>query len=566
MIKSTKTNRHLLLIFALTAACLLPFTDKAFNIDDPLFVWSARNIIKHPFDFYGFDLNWYGYVTPMFETMKNPPLGSYLIAAVGAIFGFSERAIHTFFIIPACAVTCGTYLLARRLEASPTAALFSALTVLFSPVFLTSASTVMCDVLMVAFWVWAVLLWIRGNEQGEWWAVALAAIFIGLSALSKYFGISLLPLLIAYSLLARHPLKRWLPWLLIPVFMLAAYQLFTDGLYGRGLLLDAASYASNIRIRTDADIFIKVVTGLAFLGGSFIAMLFYTPLVWRRRGFIAAITCLILCLIAVWATGGLGARGLAQEGGWVRWSFILQLAFFSLGGLLFLALTLGELNKKRDAATAMLFLWITGTLLFAIFFNWTINGRSILPAAPAFAVLLWRAVARRYPALEEAINRKSLFLLIPLILAALISMALLSADVKLANSARDASNHVRDNYRGEAATIWFQGHWGFQYYMQEWGARPIDWRNKRIEEGDIAVSPDNSTNLRFMRPPRWTRLEELSFQLSPFATTMVREPGLSGFYSNLWGPAPYLLGMSFPEKYFITYALINNFSNEGVER
>ena len=87
MAKTSESSRHLILIFALTAACLLPFIDKAFNIDDPLFIWSAKNIIKTPFDFYGFNLNWYGYVTPMFETMKNPPLGSYLIAVVGALFG-----------------------------------------------------------------------------------------------------------------------------------------------------------------------------------------------------------------------------------------------------------------------------------------------------------------------------------------------------------------------------------------------------------------------------------------------------------------------------------------------
>ena len=37
-----------------------PFLNKAVHIDDSLFVWTAEQILKHPGDCYGFDVNWTG--------------------------------------------------------------------------------------------------------------------------------------------------------------------------------------------------------------------------------------------------------------------------------------------------------------------------------------------------------------------------------------------------------------------------------------------------------------------------------------------------------------------------
>ena len=47
----------------LVIGCLLllgPFLGKAVHVDDPLFVWAAQQICRHPLDFYGFSVNWYG--------------------------------------------------------------------------------------------------------------------------------------------------------------------------------------------------------------------------------------------------------------------------------------------------------------------------------------------------------------------------------------------------------------------------------------------------------------------------------------------------------------------------
>jgi hypothetical protein len=43
-------RRCKLLLGGLTLAALLPFLNKAYDIDDPLFLWMGQQIIRHPFD------------------------------------------------------------------------------------------------------------------------------------------------------------------------------------------------------------------------------------------------------------------------------------------------------------------------------------------------------------------------------------------------------------------------------------------------------------------------------------------------------------------------------------
>src|SRR5881396_782333 len=85
---------RLLLLAGLTALSLAPFLGKSFHIDDPLFVWAAKQVQVNPGNPYGFDVNWYGITLPMSEVTKTPPLTSYYIAAVAAVLGWSERTLH----------------------------------------------------------------------------------------------------------------------------------------------------------------------------------------------------------------------------------------------------------------------------------------------------------------------------------------------------------------------------------------------------------------------------------------------------------------------------------------
>lgn len=59
---------------------LVPYVNKAFHIDDPLFIWPAKHIRTEPLDFYNFNVNWNGTMMPMWTRSQNPPLTSYYLA------------------------------------------------------------------------------------------------------------------------------------------------------------------------------------------------------------------------------------------------------------------------------------------------------------------------------------------------------------------------------------------------------------------------------------------------------------------------------------------------------
>src|SRR5947207_9178525 len=144
--RNPDANRILVAAIAVIAA-LAPFLNKAFHIDDPLFLWMAQQIAHHPGDPYGFAVNWYVSNQPMFSIMQNPPLSSYYIALIASFLGWSEPAMHGAFLVPAIAAVLGTFFLARRLFNSP---LLAVLLLLFSLVFLVTSSVQTCDISLLA--------------------------------------------------------------------------------------------------------------------------------------------------------------------------------------------------------------------------------------------------------------------------------------------------------------------------------------------------------------------------------------------------------------------------------
>ena len=104
----------------------------------------------------------------------------------------------------------------------------AALLTLFAPAFFVSATSVMCDVMLLAFYVWSMELWIRGLDQKRWWLLALAMLFVSAAVLTKYFGITLLPLLAVYTLARDRRCWAQLLWFCFPIVAVAAYDLLSQ--------------------------------------------------------------------------------------------------------------------------------------------------------------------------------------------------------------------------------------------------------------------------------------------------------------------------------------------------
>jgi hypothetical protein len=530
-----------ILVAVVTVICLGPFANKAFHIDDPLFIWTAKHIQSHPVNFYGFEVNWYGGLMPISVVTKNPPLACYYIALIGSLLGFGEIALHIAFLIPAAAAAVGTYYLARKFCSRPELA---ALAAVLSPGFLVSSTSIMCDTIMLAFWVWAIVLWIEGIESNNQRSLFFAAMLAAACALTKYYGMALLPLLAVYTIIEKRKFGSSLVYLLCPIVILAGYQLLTYHLYGRGMLNDAAAYAftySNALNR----IFFKVSAGLLFTGGCFAAALFYYPLLWPRRVVFCAAGATLLLIFLLSFAGQIGTVAVrASDTDNIKWGFLVQIGLMAAAGVNIIALVWADLVKHKNASSALLALWVLGTFIFAAIINWSVNARSILPMAPAVGILLMRRI-EQYKAKP---GFAAIWLLLP---AAAISLLVCWADYSWADTSRQAAKTIHKTFVSPYRTMWFQGHWGFQYYMESLGGKTIQYDHQEfLAAGDIIVSPQNNTNLQQLSANAVFLAKTLKFNQCRYLATMNELLG-AGFYSDAWGPLPFVAETVEPEIYYV---------------
>lgn len=488
-------------------------------------------------DPYGFNVNWYGWSMPMHEVTKNPPLACAYIALISAVCGENEFALHIGFFLQAIAVVLGTYTLARRFCGHPFDA---AMATLFAPVFMVSSTTLMCDVLMVALWVWAMVLWMRALESNQHFLLALAALLVGACSLTKYFGIALIPLLFVYSLARNRRVGWWLAHLLIPIAIIGLYEGAMRTLYGHGLMWDAFGYASQNEAHGIGALFFKAMTAVGFTGGCSAIVLIFAPVFWRSRRWIGTAIVGTLLLPATWIllsslSGHTESR--ARLGITLLWTLLI------LGGVALLSFPIIEWKRHRNAETLMLLLWVLGTFAFCLL-NWTINGRAVLPMIPALAILLLRRI-------ELLTGSNKLRLNWFFGAAALLSLLVSFADYQLANSGRAAAAEIQNKFgRSPSVAVWFQGHWGFQYYAEANGLIPFDSEQPKTGPGDLMVLPFNNTNLKPIPENAIERVATLEMPVAPWIATMSRTVG-AGFYMDILGPLPFSFGSVPPEKYYV---------------
>ena len=544
-------RRPQLTLTLLTLACLLPFSAKPAHIDDPIFIWTAQHIVHHPLDPYGFPAVWWWLATPMWQVQQNPPLAAYYMALIGSVAGWSERALHLGFLLPAIVVVLATYRLALRLTKKP---LLAAVATLFAPGFLVSATSLMCDVPMLALWLLAIVLWLEGldNERRRALYLTSSALLIAFCALTKYFGMALLPLLFAYSLFRLRRFRPWIGYLLIPIAVLGGYEIYTHHLYGYGLIEQAFAFKSQVRVQETP--YGRVLAGLAFAGGCALPALMFIRALWSRRQI-------------AWGAAVSGVLALSFWRGWIsvgsvydyeRWfhthRFWIseQMFFYIAGAISLLALALADWWKKRDAASLLLLLWVLGTMFFAVVVYWTVNARSLLPMLPAVGIL----IARRLD--DREMDRGKLrwtALVIPLAISGAISLWVAAGDMALAKTARAAANSIRERTRSDSGAVWFEGRWGFEYYMQEFGARPLQPDVYRCKFGDMVVIPQYNTAVAPVGM-KVTTPENLDFEVHTWITPMNPDAG-AGFYFSGWGPLPFVVGPVPAQRYFVARVLQN---------
>jgi 4-amino-4-deoxy-L-arabinose transferase-like glycosyltransferase len=530
------------MVLILALLILAPFLDKALTIDDPLFVWQARHLQQKPFDPFGFEANWFGVPRSMLVNVQNPPLTCYWLALAGLV-SWKEVWLHFAMLPFPLLAIWGVIQLARRLGADP---LWAALLTLGSVGFLVSATNLMCDIMLTCGFIWSILLWIKGLDRNNIRILMLAAFLAGLTALTKYFGISLIPLLAAYTIIRQRKVTRSLAPLLATIALLIGWHFWTMHLYDVSHVFGAMKYAENVgKVFSGGTRYFASIT---FLGGCI-----FWPLVimlWRVRSagrILIAASAILAPLILLQFSDRLPVT-----------THILAAVFFAAGIAVFWMTGEHHIHNGHSPESWLIGLWIWGTLFFMIIVNWTVAARSLLPMIPALAILATmpgkpvKATTNRKNSLNKPAKQtlpvKSFATAAVLGLA----LALLAtwADFDWANSIRRTAKELTGKYQAAGKQVYFHGHWGFQYYMELAGATIQDIRHIIASPNVVTILPFNNSNIYPDTLAGW-QPEEIREERIKSGFYLTDPKDSAGFYSHILGVIPLAYAPGKPDVYFI---------------
>ncbi len=215
-----------------------------------------------------------------------------------------------------------------------------------------------------------------------------------------------------------------------------------------------------------------------------------------------------------------------------------------MGGLSLVWLGIRQAVVHGDKVGVLLLGWLAVAFIFPTFLNWGVSARSLVALVPIVGLI----VARIYPDIVRFSRGKVIVCLLPMMLC---SLLVASADFEMASRYRQIAIDLAPNRTDlKNRTVWFEGHWGFQYYMQKFGAKALDIANSKVERDDILVLPMNNADLVLPKPGRLQLYKKLTVSNSLPITVMNKLAG-AGYHSYYWGGLPFVFGLASHEDFYI---------------
>jgi len=531
-----------LVVAVATAAALIPFLDRPVHIDDTVFLVIAEQILEDPLHPYNFDYNWDVRPRSMWETTQHPPLHSYLLALVGLAADMREGTLHLAYLGLAVGCALLMHSIARRMCSTP---LVATLLSIATPAFLVSACTLMADVPLLFFWLLSVRAAIAYADTSRPRWIWLACLSATAAAMTKYFGIALVPLLVVYCIPRDHRSPGHLLALALPVLTLFVWGVYAEEQSGIFHPLGAVTSSINLKM-SFTGVLRTLAQSLSYLGATVFWPILLIPFAFRLRW---------------WQWGGamlLAAAAVAIEwraetaepvsvgvDAWILSSF----AVASLGGAVLLVVCASSWLSQIDSDSSLLGLWFFGTMAFVAFCNWTVNARVILPCVLPAAILTLRWLERLDLPAPWAWWPRAAFL--PTFVVAFV-VAL--ADERYAEANKTFAETTAAELIADGGRVLFTGHWGFQYYMERAGAMAIDHTGQIVKPGDYVVYPQFNCFAEPLTVPV-VKVDDVQFP-NPLVIHTMSPDARAGFYTSGHACLPFFFCPECPADRFTVYQIV----------
>lgn len=465
-------------------------------VDDTAYLTFARHIAAHPTNPYGFELFWYADYEPAMHILA-PPVLPYWLGLGIAIFGESLVVLKLwllpFLLILAYSIRSigaklyeplETFLQMKSLGPEKMTGLLLYSAAIFPHI------NVMLDIPALALGLAAVALMLRGG----WLSAVLAGLVCGLAMQTKYSAFTIPCVLALVGILERRKMQA-LSAILIAVAIFAGWELWLFSKYGEShFLWNLRNDASGDPLATQLIhklSSVKLLMGpFGFLTIGFVLATSPRRMVWT----IAAIFTLAGFVFLMLAPGDWGVLLRDSRTGQVRLHFD-DVYFRTLGILCVSVIGWRVWNARSmgwDSHLYFVIAWLLVEFAATVLMSPFPATRRVIGMSIVSAILLMMLTQRPYRPLN----------LIGILTSLIMGMGLFwidhwdsHAEPELA----DASHQfiLRQDSNG---TIWFNGHWGFQYECERLSMKPVIPEKSILSPGDWLVFPRIPDRQGFYRP------------------------------------------------------------------
>jgi hypothetical protein len=496
----------------LASLLLLPFLDRPFTIDDPLFLRAAEHVWVDPLHPANFEQVWNaGERQKLSEYWLGGTLPAYILAPVAWSGRPREWVAHLYQWFLLCVFLLGCVSIAGRLGCDRRQAGIVGLLVASNPVTLAMAATCMPDVMASAFGVWGLDRILVFREEQRWTAGVVGGVLLAAGALCRATAGMLI--VAAALMLMPASWKRALAcyWPLAIAVALAVAALAYSG-------AAAAPFSTLTALRVVPRNLVSFLCFEALTGPVLLYWLF------------TANVRFAVCAAALIALGI--ALSFAPAANLAEYAVAASL------GLCFAAACALLVSDLRHVAP--LVVWMCSGLVALPYVQ--MAAKYLLPGVPAAALLIVLHAARarqpRYP------------LVVAILIATgwLAGAAIVVGDTTLAQSQRTAvEQHIAPAIR-RGETVWAGGQWAFLGYAERAGAKALANSPPFPQVGDRIVVSRLDYYGRFDSMPLST--ESLgSFPDRRCGVFVLNRRLGAGFYSNRFGYLPFAVGCAEANRY-----------------
>src|SRR5262245_7009903 len=463
---------------------------KPLVIDDTAYTYFARQIAAEPTDPYGFELLWYHGAQPAFDVLA-PPVFPYWLAGSMVLFGDEplrwKLALFPFALALAAALRS---LLSRFAPGLAAPLLWMA--ILSPPVL--PFQNLMLDLPSLALGLLSLALFLRSCDRGSAAGAAAAGLLAGIAMQTKYTAATTLAAILVYgALFGRLRLA------LLSAVVGACVFLGWEGLpalaYGRPHFLEATAMFgskdpgfSPVKAAFWAIGFIALVGGVAAPFG----LLALSALEVPARIVACAALAVALCFASVpflpGVTTPVDQMWPLLEGAPTEQSLFFALGLGTIGSVA--AVARRRLRDRPEREDYFLLAWLGIELACFAALSPFLAARRVFQTSLAALFLCARALARgRAPGEKRGAVR--------IAIGAGVALGLLYAAGAFADALaiRDSVRSVEGELRALGAdprreTVWFTGHWGFQFYAERAGMHAVSPGVSQLRRGDWLVAPE----------------------------------------------------------------------------